>query len=535
MAQRVHSNPSNTGHSFATVPRAEIPRSTLDRSHGHKTTIDAGWLYPIYVDEVIPGDTVTVNPTIWCRMNTPIHPVMDNAHISTFFFFVPNRLLWENWQRFNGEQDKPTDSTDYLVPHIVSPAVTGHVWDSIYDHFALPVAVPGIKHQALWNRGYVKIWNDWFRDQNLQDSIDFPMDDGPDDPSLYQLLKRGKRHDYFTSCLPWPQKGPAVPLPLGDSAPVLGIGPLDNATWNNSGLTMNQTDGSQKTASASSRHVAPASSSITLAEDPENVGYPLIFADLQEATGATINALRQSFAVQKLFERDARGGTRYIEVIKSHFGVTSPDMRLQRSEFLGGGRTPVNIAAVAQTVPGTGNIGDLGAVGTALARGNGFTQSFTEHGIIIGLACVWADLTYQQGLQRMWSRETRWDYYWPALSHIGEQAVLNKEIYAQGDDAPGVDDEVFGYQERHAEYRYKPSVITGRMRSIYPQSLDIWHYGQDFANLPTLSPEFIEENPPIARTVGVQDEPLFKVDMWFQERWARPMPAQSVPGLIDHF
>lgn len=521
MAQRMHSNPSNQSHSFATVPRAEIPRSSLDRSHGHKTTLDAGYLYPIYMDEVIPGDTVTVNPTIFCRMNTPIFPVMDNAFISTFFFFIPNRLLWQNWERFNGQQDKPTDSTDYLVPHIVTP-VGGYDFGTVYDHFGIPPKVAGLKHQALWNRGYCKVWNDWFRDQNLQDSIDYPMDDGPDDPTFYTLLKRGKRHDYFTSCLPWPQKGPAVQLPLGERAPVATDAPGGGQTgaWSTSyDSFQNLRTGATDLALSSSSQVAPEAGAL--------------YADLSEATAATINALRQSFAVQKLFERDARGGTRYIEVVKAHFGVTSPDMRLQRSEFLGGGKTAVNIAPVAQTTEqGVGQLGQLGAVGTALGRGNGFTHSFTEHGIIIGLACVHADLTYQQGLHRMWSRETRWDYYWPALSHIGEQAVLNKEIFAQGTAA---DEEVFGYQERHAEYRYKPSLITGVFRSSHPQSLDAWHYAQDFATLPTLSAEFIEENPPIARTVGVQDEPLFKADMWFQERWARGMPTQSIPGLIDHF
>lgn len=520
----MHRNPSVMKHTFSEVPRAEIPRSTFDRSHGHKSAFNAGFLVPVLVDEALPGDTFNVTGTIFARLATPIFPIMDNLYLDVHYFAIPLRLVWSNWEKFNGAQDNPGDSTDYQIPQTSAP-VGGYAIGNLADYFGIPTGVPSLQHSALFRRAYWLTWNLWYRDQNLQDSIPVPMGDGPDPSEDSPLLRRGKRHDYFTSCLPWPQKGPGVTIPLGGSAPIKSA-----ANLTSDDISMVAGDGTNKVMSVSAfgsplRFVNPAASAVNN-----------MFADLTQASAATINSLRQAFQLQRMFERDARGGTRYTEVLKAHFGVTSPDARLQRPEFLGGGTTPVNIAPIPQT-SGTGAYtptpqGNLAAMGTVLSR-NGFTMSFTEHCIILGLASVRADLTYQQGLNRMWSRKTRFDFYWPALSHIGEQAVLQKEIFASG--VPAEDDTVFGYQERYGEYRYKPSVITNVMRSTAPQSLDAWHLSQDFATAPQLNAAFIEENPPIDRVVAVTDEPQFIVDMFFKMRCARPMPVYGVPGFIDHF
>lgn len=513
-------------HQFSQVPKADIPRSSFDRSHGYKTTFDAGYLVPFFVDEALPGDTFNVRMTGFARLATPIFPIMDNMFMETQYFSVPMRLVWDNWQKFNGEQKNPGDSTDFTIPQMVAP-VGGYAINSLSDYMGLPTGIAGFSHSALWHRAYNLVWNEWYRDQNMQDSLPVPQGDGPDLSMDYVLQRRGKRHDYFTSCLPWPQKGPGVTIPLGTSAPVMSTA-ADGAPVH----LYSPTDGQRH-----SLLTAAGTNPQGILKSNIQAGEGDIYADLSQATAATINSLRQAFQIQKIYERDARGGTRYTELVKAHFGVSSPDARLQRPEYLGGGSSPVNISPVPQTSP-TGTYadtpqGNLAAIGTAVLNQHGFTASFTEHCLIIGIISVRADLTYQQGLNRMWSRKTRFDFYWPALSHIGEQAVLQKEIFTDGN--PVNDEKVFGYQERYAEYRYKPSQITGLFRSQAPQSLDAWHLAQDFATAPVLDETFIVENPPVDRCIAVTTEPHFLFDSYVSMRCARPMPVYGVPGLIDHF
>lgn len=515
-------------HNFQTTPKAEIPRSSFDRSHGYKTTFQSGLLIPFYADEALPGDTFSLNMTAFARLATPIKPFMDNLFMETFFFSVPVRQVWANWEKFNGEQTNPIDSTDFVVP-TTSP-VSSVGYGQTADYMGIPTGITGITFNSLHLRAYNHIFNNWFRDQNLIDSVEVNTTDGPDAYGNYAPVhRRRKRPDYFTSCLPWPQKGDPVNVPIAGSAPVV------------TGATASSEIAIDFDASAA---VFGVDTTTTLATyQNSGLGAGNLYADLASATGVSINDLRQSFQIQKLLERDARGGTRYPEIIKSHFGVTDPQMLvLQRPEFLGGGSSPININPVEQTNASAADVfeletpqGNLAAYGTVTLRNHGFTKSFTEHCLLIGIVNVRADLTYQQGLNRMWSRETRFDYYWPALSHIGEQAVLNKEIYLQGDANPTEDDAVFGYQERYAEYRYKPSLITGKFRSTDSESLDIWHLAQEFNALPTLGKTFIEDAPPIPRVIAVQTEPEFLFDAYIKLRCARPMPLYGVPGLIDHF
>lgn len=543
-------------YKFSSIPSVQVPRSVFDRRHQYKTTLDSGYLVPFYVDEALPGDTFTCDSTLFARMTTPIAPIMDNVYMETFYFSVPLRLVWENFQRFMGERIDPNDpneTTEFLVPQI-SSGENGFQLGSLSDYFGLPVNVPNLSVSSLWHRAYNLIYNEWFRDENLQSPVSVPKDDGPDTLDDYKLLKRGKRHDYFTSALPWPQKGDPVGIGLAGTAPVYGFDnqALGTALYDlPSGYNINNTlvarpfnatdtsgnprigydDLTAYTSSQSTNYGASKLFNLSTKESGLSSG---LYADLSEVTSVTVNSLRLAFQLQRLLEKDARGGTRYTEILRSQFGVISPDARLQRPEYLGGNHSRIHFNPVQQTssTDSTSPQGNLTAFALGSSSGRGFSKSFVEHSLIIGLVNIRADLTYQYGINRMFSRKTRMDFYWPTLAHLGEQAILNKEIYAQG---TSVDDDVFGYQERWAEYRYKPSLITGKMRSGIPGSLDIWHLAQEFESLPVLNSDFIEEDPPISRILAVQDEPEFLLDVDINLRCARPMPVYSVPGLIDHF
>lgn len=540
------------GHRFSDAPAMYMKRTKFDRSHVYKTTFDSGKLIPVFVDEVLPGDTARMSVNYFARLATPIKPIMDNIYLDWFFFFVPNRLVWDHWQNFCFEQEDPEDRTDYVIPTVTASGNSGNAYiGSLWDYFGLPTNTSGNISgiNALPFRAVYLIWNEWFRDENLQKSVKIQKGDAnevldssrsSDQPSWlvsssgFSCPPRGKRHDYFTSALPWTQRGPGVEIPLGNQAPVLGFKTSKTPNLPGFSAVYNKTSGSSREWYPSNTYNnAPTVTNVVLDYVTSDVSG--VYADLSAASSYTINSLRTAFQMQKFYERLARGGSRYTEVLRSFFGVVSPDARLQRPEFLGSFTKMVNVNPIAQTsaTDSTSPQGNLSAYGVTAAKFHGFTKSFVEHGYIIGFVCARADLTYQQGVNKMWLRSTVYDFYWPTFAHLGEQAIELREIYAQGSEA---DLTVFGYQERYAEYRYKPSQITGKFRSsVTGGSLDVWHLSQFFSNAPTLNEEFITENPPIKRIVAVQNEPEFLLDIGFRYITVRPMPMFGTPGLVDHF
>lgn len=574
-------------HSFAKVPQVNMARSKFDRSYAIKTTFDFDYLVPIMVEEVLPGDTMNLNVKSFARLATQLVPILDNMYTDYYFFFVPNRLVWNNWQKFMGEQDNPADSTDYIVPTITSANTTDFAVGTIYDQMGIPTAIANVEINALPLRAYNLIWNSWFRDENLQNSVTVNKTDGPDTAATYTLLKGNKRHDYFTSCLPWPQKGSAVELPIGTSAPITGAGDVwgsatslgsslapNNAPWvtgwydgtttdrvKRSNLTLptgtsgtalpstseisaptNSTAGSGNNAATQTPSISFLNKTLSQAANasataPFTVDVSTLTADLSTATASTINEIREAFMLQSLMELDARGGSRYTEILRAHFGVISPDARLQRPEFLSAGTVNIMQHPVAQTSPtsGTNYLAQLAAFSTAATFGSkiGFTKSFVEHGYVIGLIKARSEITYQQGLNKKWSRSTKYDFYWPKLQELGEQAVLKRELYTQG---TANDDLVFGYQERYAEYRYAPSEIRGQFRSTYGTSLDLWHQAEEFGSEPSLNSTFIELNSPIERALSVAGSyPHMLYDGWFDLKHARPMVTYGVPASLGRF
>ena len=582
----------NTQSRFSVAPQVDIKRSIFDRSFQHKTTGNVGDLIPFFVDEVLPGDTFVVDTAFVARMTTPIKPVMDNAYIDIFYFAVPNRLLWDHWKEFCGENYRSpwADETEYSIPQLTAPS-GGWQKGTIADYMGIPINVANISVNALPFRAYALIWNEWFRDQNVQDPCVVSKDDATNagtnaeasaNPANAELggmpCKVNKFHDYFTSALPEPQKGdpvaigisgvasisaidssiPYIPVetrpsgmtsyttpiifgvdPFLDSSAggLLGLYTDDASTGVVSDLPLYSLDVLDSTGKGVSLTRPLEITRSNLMVRPAQVAQRLQ-ADLSSATAATINDLRLAFATQRLLERDARGGTRYIEVLRAHFGVSSPDARLQRPEYLGGKRVPVNMNQVLQMSASSEESpqGNTAAYSLTSDVSSSFTYSSTEHCYILGLACVRTDHSYQQGIERMWSRKRRFDFYYPALANIGETAILNKEIFAQGGTG-GADDQAFGYQEAWAEYRYKPNRISGAFRSQYDQSLDVWHYGDDYSELPTLSASWMAETTAnVDRTLSVpsatEDQMIF--DFAIKLKCARPMPIYSVPGLIDH-
>jgi len=515
-------------HSFHRGESPTKPRSRFKQPSKYTTTFDAGDLIPYYLKEVLPGDTISLSSTMIARLTTPLYPFMDNVHIDTQYFFVPSRLVWENWERFHGAQDNPTDSTDYLIPKVTCPP-GGWPENSIADYFGIPTKVDGADVNALPFRALNLIRNEWYRDENLQNSSVVNLDDGPDDAADYPMLKRGKRHDYFNSALPWTQKGDPVGVPIGDVAPVIGIGKSDQ-NYDPTNRTVYET-GATGTTTYDAATLLGDPSGMFIQEDPDNPGHPGVYADLSTATAATINDLRLAFQTQAYLELNARAGTRYPEYLLAQWGVNSPDARLQRPEYLGGGTQTMDTFQVPNTAQGVDALGNLGAYSQGVAS-HGFMRSFSEHGYVIGIVSARSDMTYQQGLPRMFSREDVLDFALPIFSHIGEQAILNKEIYFQGTPA---DEEPFGYTERYNEYRYEISKVTGRMRSNSTQPLDAWHLAFDFADLPVLSDSFIQEAPPIDRVIAVQDEPQFKLDVLNNCIATRCLPVRGTPGTLFRF
>lgn len=565
------------GHRFSDAPAMYMKRTKFDRSHVYKTTFNSGKLIPVFIDEILPGDTTRISVNYFARLATPIKPIMDNIYLDWFFFFVPNRLVWEHWQNFCFEQEDPDDSTDYVIPTVTATGNSENAYvGSLWDYFGLPVNTSGDLSgiSALPFRGVYLIWNEWFRDENLQKSVKIQKGDANEVLNSARVSEqpswvftsgtsivpglacppRGKRHDYFTSALPWTQKGPGVSIGLAGTATLVDPSPVPGYFVQQGDTSLGAAQLSKEggvhdvyTGNGSLRYQGGYSTSIVghaangpgLATASALAGSSWLsksaYADLDSSNIFTINSLRTAFQMQKFYERLARGGSRYTEVLRSFFGVVSPDARLQRPEFLGSFTKMVNVNPIAQTsaTDDTSPQGNLSAYGVTAAKFHGFTKSFVEHGYIIGFVCARADLTYQQGINKMWLRSTVYDFYWPTFAHLGEQAIELREIYAQGTEA---DNTVFGYQERYAEYRYKPSQITGKFRSsVADGNLDVWHLSQFFKNAPTLNEEFIMENPPIERIIAVPSEPEFLLDIGFRYTTVRPMPMFGTPGLVDHF
>lgn len=572
------------GHRFSDAPAMYMKRTKFDRSHVYKTTFDSGKLIPVFVDEVLPGDTTRMSVNYFARLATPVKPIMDNIYLDWFFFFVPNRLVWEHWQNFCFEQEDPGDSTDYVIPTVSATGNSENAYiGSLWDYFGLPVNTSGNLSgiSALPFRGVYLIWNEWFRDENLQKSVKIQKGDtnevlnssrSAEQPSWVftsgtsivpglACPPRDKRHDYFTSALPWTQKGPGVSIGLAGTASIVDPTPDPGYLLHSNADQLAVVSATRAEGKSGGYRVAAGNGVVTFSRHGSNsesssvggfagntsgdvtvsaqVGSAYLgndsYVDLDTSSIFTINSLRTAFQMQKFYERLARGGSRYTEVLRSFFGVVSPDARLQRPEFLGSFTKMVNVNPIAQTsaTDATTPQGNLSAYGVTAAKFHGFTKSFVEHGYIFGFVCARADLTYQQGINKMWLRSTVYDFYWPTFAHLGEQAIELREIYAQGSEA---DTTVFGYQERYAEYRYKPSQITGKFRSsVVNGSLDMWHLSQFFKNAPTLNEEFIVENPPIDRIIAVPSEPEFLLDIGFRYTTVRPMPMFGTPGLVDHF
>lgn len=557
----------NANSRFATNPvRLDMSRSKFPRNFSHKTTFNAGQVIPFYIDEVLPGDTFQVRTSKVVRMQTLLTPVMDNVYLDTYYFFVPNRLVWEHWKQFMGENTESAwiPQVEYEVPQLTAPA-NGWEVGTLADYMGVPTGVKGLSVSALPFRAYALIMNEWFRSENLTDPLNIPVDDatvqGVNTGNYVSDVAKGgkpfvanKFRDYFTSCLPSPQKGPDVTINTAQlgNAPVVPMDkpvPKDLLNYPYNVYIPNGNRDFGAGYHAGSVYLNAFGGAYWLAKDGNSdldptidngvVGYPAnLWAQFDNTVSvATINQLRTAFQIQKFYERSARGGSRYIETLKAHFGVTSPDARLQRPEYLGGNRIPVSINQVIQnsgTVSGSTPLGDTGAMSLTTDVHSDFTKSFVEHGFVIGVMVARYDHTYQQGIERFWSRKSMFDYYWPEFANIGEQAVLNKEIYAQGN---AQDDEVFGYQEAWADYRYKPSRVSGEMRSSYAQSLDVWHLADDYSKMPALSDAWIHEDPAtINRVLAVSDNLAnqFFCDIYVQNYSTRNMPLYSIPGLIDH-
>lgn len=528
----------------AITERPHIPRSRFIGSWTRKMAFDAAYLVPFLVDEVLPGDHLSYNVTAYVRMATPLFPLFDNQRIDTFFFYVPNRIVWAGFVEMMGEQTNPSSSINATIPYVAYSSPTQGV-GSLYDHMGLPVTgqiLAPIAANALPFRMYNKIWNQWFRDENIINSVTENTAGGPDAQTDYTLLKRAKSHDYFTSALPWPQKFTAPTIPLLGTAPIVGIGKESTAAGTGVGIAAYETS---TLATAAVAYTSPIDSAGATGADRFWINMqavsggqyrPAIYADLTQATGVAINQLRQAWMVQQLLERDARGGTRYTELIRSHFGVTNPDFRLQRPEYIGGGRSPMQITPIAQTAPTTGvPLGALGGAGTGMGQHRA-SYAATEHGYIIGLINIRTELSYQQGVARHWSKRTRYDLYWPALAGLGEQTILRREIYATGNSAN--DDVVFGYQERWHEYRTRYSEVTGIMRSTAAGTIDAWHLAQNFTAAPTLSQTFIEENPPMARVLAagaLAAGQQYLADIFIQRTAVRPIPTFGTPVGLGRF